>query len=382
MSRKAVNLILKIAKLLVVNFFVFLSLLLVFNTFCIIFFEAKKNYNKKSTQFRVQRELGNTPDLKVYKEMQWGDLFFKEFFNLKTEYRSFVGWRRLPFSGQTINIDANGIRRTHKSMRSACTTSKKIALLGGSTVWGTGVNDSSTIASLINLSSEGCFEVQNFGESGYNAFQSTIFLSTQMHNGFKPDIIITYDGVNNSPDFFERFFSHHREKQMIQKMKDADFSINNEFTVKQYLFGPTIAMMNYAKSVFSPRVKNNRNAISDSLAAIYLLESWLATNSLAKDAGAKFMCILQPNIYVGSPVITEKLHYARFSYSYYKNVVEFLERDRYRILKENFLNFTDIFDGKENIYIDFCHVGPSGNKIIAERILTHLTNELQPNKVN
>lgn len=374
MAKKHSQKVLKYTKIIFINLCVLTTIVLIFNLFCVSFFEFKKEYNKKATKNRIKRELGNTPNLKVYQNVNWSDLYFEEFHNLKTEYRSYIGWRRMPFQGQTINIDSAGIRKSYCPPTYSAMSSIKVALLGGSTVWGTGVNDASTISSFINKLSNGYYDVQNFGESAYNAYQSMIFLSTQLHSGFKPDIIISYDGVNNSPDFFERTFSHHRERQMIKKMKDADYSIYNDYSIKDYFLGPTIAMMNYAKSFILPRSNVEKNRISDSLAAIYLLESWLSTKILADKFDAKFICVLQPNVFVGSPVITEELGYANFSYSYYKKIFQFIELDRYRVLKGSFLDLTQAFNGKENIYIDFCHVGPYGNRVIAEKIIAHLSS--------
>ena len=47
-----------------------------------------------------------------YADDPWAPTHFREFAALDTEYRSYYGWRRLPFAGETITIDGNGIRRT------------------------------------------------------------------------------------------------------------------------------------------------------------------------------------------------------------------------------------------------------------------------------
>ena len=71
---------------------------------------------------------------------------FQEYNRLKSKYFDYYGWRRSDFNGETINIK-DGLRRT--------TQSKNIKdeyilwFFGGSTMWGTGVNDENTLPSLV-----------------------------------------------------------------------------------------------------------------------------------------------------------------------------------------------------------------------------------------
>ena len=58
-------------------------------------------------------------------------------------YYPYVGWRRAPFKGTTIEIDQNGIRVTPGADCSA--KSFKVFTFGESSMWGTGSPDWGTI---------------------------------------------------------------------------------------------------------------------------------------------------------------------------------------------------------------------------------------------
>ncbi len=57
---------------------------------------------------------------------------------------------------------------------------------------------------------------------------------------------------------------------------------------------------------------------------------------------------------------------------------ELLEEDKkYIKLRDRILDLTNSFDGDGKFYIDWCHVSPNGNKLIASKIL----EEIRKNKI-
>jgi hypothetical protein len=173
----------KIIKFVAVNTFVFIGMLSVLNICAILFF--KIDYKIKSISNSNSDPRSSLPN---YSSLPWAKNHFQEFNSLPAEYRSYVGWRRLEFNGKTIKVDRNVIRFTPQST-SVSPTAPLIAFLGGSTTWGTGVCDSFAFPALVSFISDGKYRTINLGESGYNAFQSYLFLKLQMMNGLKPDII-------------------------------------------------------------------------------------------------------------------------------------------------------------------------------------------------
>ena len=62
----------------------------------------------------------------------------------------------------------------------------------------------------------------------------------------------------------------------------------------------------------------------------------------------------------------------KMSYKYYNYVRTYINKEKYQELKTNFIDMTDAFDSIPNLYIDFCHVTPKGNKIIVDKLVTHI----------
>ena len=113
-------------------------------------------------------------------------------------WHPYDSWRRKPFSGNSINIDQNGIRKTWNSNLSSKPLT--IFMFGGSTVWGEGVADHSTIPSLLSkkLADHNIHvETINYGESDYVSTQEVITLLLELQRGHLPDIVIFYDGAND-----------------------------------------------------------------------------------------------------------------------------------------------------------------------------------------
>jgi hypothetical protein len=104
---------------------------------------------------------------------------------------------------------------------------------------------------------------------------------------------------------------------------------------------------------------------------------WSSTKKLADSINAEIVAILQPHAGMGEPV-TDHLkldeHYLKAYEALYPTIVQLLEYPEYRELSNHVLNLTDAFDQDEYIYIDFCHVSPNGNRIIAQRIIDYIEN--------
>ena len=249
-------------------------------------------------------------------------------------------------------------------------------------MWGTGSTDQDTIPAQFAVVSDGAYRSINLGESSYNAYQGFLFLHQQLMTGLRPQVVVSYDGINNLYWDERSFLMNGREQQIRDAVKDQD-RLHRDYgsralSFEHFFWNPLRVFVNRAKrrsqdTAVQPvevRPQKHREA------AVELLESWLATKMLADAYGADFVPVLQPHIYVGK-ASTDHLPRAVAEASgaalrYYPYVFRLLEESRYRILKDTFLDLTDAFDGEENIYIDCCHVSPNGNAIIARRIHDHL----------
>jgi hypothetical protein len=136
------------------------------------------------------------PHLPNYANLGWAEQNYRELDQATkpgtTNFKSFTGWRRKPFKGETINVDGPYAQR--RTVNRQADGAKRAYFFGGSTMWGTGSSDEGTIpsqfAALTGMHSD------NFGEQGYTAHQALILLIQLLQEGQRPDLVVFYDGVN------------------------------------------------------------------------------------------------------------------------------------------------------------------------------------------
>jgi hypothetical protein len=363
-----------------VNLAVLIGLIIALDFLSISVFEAR-NLLKRSGEGKDDM-LERMPRMPAFEGVPWIEEHVRDVKGETSSYVSFIGWRRNPMRSGTVNIDSSGVRFSFRHP-STGPTAVKAAFLGGSTMWGTGSPDSLTIPSHFNRLGGGRYDAVNYGESSYNAYQGYQFLLRRVLEGHRPDLVVSYDGVNNSPTICPRPFAHARETQIARLLRGADRPERDELTFKGHYLKPTLELMR--KFAVATGIANRdtlpgetagseRPPMSDAEAAKYLLDSWMATFGLAERVGARFLCVLQPNVRVGKPELNHLREEEKgpFTYTFYDDVLSLMETEPYRVLKPHFLDLRDAYDGVPKLYFDFCHVHPKGNQIIAQRILERL----------
>ncbi len=365
--------IIKIIKIIFINVLVLIGLLLLLNIGSIIVYQSYQALKPDQGIFN------KTPGLPNYEDIDWGSKHFVEFHELPTEYSSYIGWRRGEYSGETIEITKKGLRYTPQSELTD-ENSLLVVFLGGSTMWGTGSNSENTIPALFSEVSKGRYETINLAESGYRAFQNYIFLLLQMNEGLRPAIVISYSGVNERSGFIatQQAISHNREYQIKSVMKGMDRKSNYKLSFRNFLFGPI------EEFLFRLKRKNAKEQYSmyyeitperTKKVAKALLDSWMATKLLVEQNGGIYICALQPNAAFGEPYLDHLDLSNEYLVPYrhlYPAVLELLQSPEYIDLAGNFIDLTTVFDGNEKFYIDFCHVSPNGNKVVAKKLYDHI----------
>ncbi len=151
----------------------------------------------------VVRALTSEPPLSPspIESAPWGAQFTEEFeHSLHMRWEPFLYWRRRLVTGDYVNVDARGLRRTVIPGTSDSIVGT-VFFLGGSTMWGTGQRDAYTIPSLVSrhLDSAGWrgLDIVNYGESGYVFTQEVIQLMVALRDGARPDVVVFYDGIND-----------------------------------------------------------------------------------------------------------------------------------------------------------------------------------------
>jgi lysophospholipase L1-like esterase len=140
------------------------------------------------------------PDYRVsadgYNGATWVEAYYREFrVSSEMEWYPYVYWRRRPYSGTFINVEGGGIRRTWQA--SDNTEAPRVFVMGGSTVWGSGVRDDYTLASHLSrylAAQHARARVVNYGESGYVTGQSLAMLQELLRHGRVPTVVVFYVG--------------------------------------------------------------------------------------------------------------------------------------------------------------------------------------------
>jgi len=143
-----------------------------------------------------------------YKTADWAPAYFKELHSMPGfQWYPYFHWRREPFKGEYTNIDERGLRKTWSAVKKSGKESLRIFIFGGSTTWGIGARDDQTIPSFVAKLLAGHsglnVEVTNFGASAYISTQEVIALIRELQAGNLPNLVIFYDGVNDTFGTFQ-----------------------------------------------------------------------------------------------------------------------------------------------------------------------------------
>lgn len=341
---------------------------------------------------------------------------FVEYSAPKTRYQPFIGYRRAEFNGGSVSIDKDLGTRT--STNHAVVDS--IWFLGGSTMWGTGATDDTTIPSLV--AQESSEKVLNLGESGYASFQELVQLQLLLAQGHRPKRVVFYDGFNDGyfncqkgeplpthayrARFSEMLDNYSDLKQRAEK--NVETILRNASTLewvsaKLKMSGDWIGrFLSSPFEYFLPRRSDTGKKLSAATpfaqfkksktylgchdperanaVARTMVSAWLQAHTLLKGEGIPVTFVLQPAATYGPE--NYKLDYIIDDVK--QNIVDEADnyREFYRAVKaewgtrcakqaacSDFLDLSEAFHGSDvPIFIDTCHVSPNGNKIIAGRI--------------
>lgn len=326
-----------------------------------------------------------------YENATWLEDYFEEFELCLSSmsWKPYVYFKVNPFNGQYIKLDHNGIRRTSFPEIIGGTNSRplEIFMFGGSTLWGTGARDNYTIPSLLGKAlSEHQIraKITNFGEGGRVSTQEVIELFLKLQKGNIPDMVIFYDGVNDTFSAFQNGIpgipqnEWNRKKEFIllhrSRYKDLDKFFFLSVLERSGIGTVLKLIMRRIKKGYDNkefRFKGKQN-IEEDIVKIYL-SNMKIVDSLGKAYGFTSIFYWQPVIYTKN-ILTkyEKQEVEAKG----KEVREFYDRT-YTAMKEqnmkcadyHFYNISDMFAKTDQpFFIDFCHLTEAGNQMIANRM--------------
>lgn len=139
-------------------------------------------------------------------------------------YAPYVVWRANPeIAGEGLTVTPDGNRITPGASRDP--NALRVFLLGGSSMWGSGVVDSCTIPFYLQQELGDTLGIPvcavNLAQSGFSSTQEVIELMLRLRNGDIPDAVVFYDGYNDVWGAYTNGFAggHHQQEQVAERVE-------------------------------------------------------------------------------------------------------------------------------------------------------------------
>jgi len=301
-----------------------------------------------------------------YAGQDWARMHFAEMQKLQTDFMSYYGWRRRPFQGQTITVEPG--TQTRRTTQDGTAAGPTVYFFGGSTMWGTGSDDARTIPSAYQRIAGG--KVMNFGESGWVAHQSLNQLMRLYSEGHRPDAVVFYDGVNDVSHKCRRetdFWADERQGQVRQALAYKPPEIG-------YYVQPLLFLARQAAAVLTSTQGErfydcDTNPQKAELIAQQLISDWKIAAMLVQANGGRFYAYLQPVAYL-SQTRLQHIRVGKTVGEQYRNLYPIIRR---KMTQAGIgTDISTVLDKDEFFYVDFAHISPNGNALVAARIAQDL----------
>jgi hypothetical protein len=344
-----------------------------------------------------------SPDPRVieagYGGETWLPQHYRELESLQDRWEPYVYFRQKPFTGQTITIDDSGLRQTWHAPPAPDDRSRghvfKVLMLGGSSLWGFGARDDRTIPSLIarKLHERGLrIEVRNLAEIGYVSTQEVVALIRELQAGYRPDLVIFYDGVN---DTTSALLEGEAGVTTNERNRRAEFNLRSSpARLSAVMIGRLIeesASYRFAQ-VIGRRLGTMRPSSSEWPAAdrrrtltagavnVYRANIEIV-DRLSRGFGFDALYFWQPVVF-DKPSLTpseqDEARKSAWAGDFFAAVSEGIRSSSWMRANPRFHDLSREFDhSKELIFIDYCHVTESGNAHIAQTMLVPIEGILR-----
>lgn len=330
----------------------------------------------------------------AYERYAWAEEFWKEqrarvsLEGSPPPYEPFRIWGTHRSTGKFINVDeaaTGNIRRTINVQPPDCEQPTfNIWFFGGSTAWAYGAPDFATIQSYLskklNAESHRCVEVVNMGVDGYASNQETIYLFQNLKAGKRPDAVILYDGYNDA---------------YVGSLDPADPSAHwDYYSIKAKFESSIVSWPNLNTRSYLLRIINGlRRRRQKELAGRPTEQAWVAharaaldnyesniriAEILAQQYGFRAYFFWQPCLVYGAKPVGpfEKALQAMGEDQRAIDAV-YEEAARRSEASGKFIFLGHVFDQvTEPAYIDWVHLAPRGNELVAQAITDRLLLDL------
>jgi hypothetical protein len=323
--------------------------------------------------------------VKFYENKEWAREYWREntAASSQFEFTPYILWRKKPFSGRYVNVDADGNRRTVNPDCSpkAC----RIWMFGGSSLWGAGAKDDETIPSILSKEysrSKGAVCITNFGEAGWVSTQGVIQLEIALKRTLSPpDLVLFYDGYT---DAFSPYASGRNDFPLgFEQLRDtveengqeaglAYLKATNTYRLIGVCMNKLLSIKAQGQTGSKP--VNTVNLFAH-MAADNYLKNLMLLQSLSDRYGFRYEAYWTPLLFLGNRLFwaehREMLHGDEQVSPGFSETLQKTHDLIFSAANPHVHDLTDIFDQThEEVFVDLRgHTNPLGNRIVARRIL-------------
>lgn len=383
--------------------------LILYSFTCAGFYFAIYSYEKSADMAYDSNTIRATYPNYASEDHDWALSIFEDYAAPKTSYRSFIAYRRQAYDGEAVIIGEDQFRKSINHSKQ-----ESVWFLGGSTMWGTGADDSRTIPSFFAKATGE--KVLNLGETAFTSLQELIQLQILLSRGYTPEEVIFYDGVNDGFYFCQKDsedqIRHAATARWTSLKKDRDKAeeklktrpvLDLEKLLSQLIdfyklpltYFRSLADTNRNESGYLSNVPIRSMSVSNKYlhcddtefakkAARITIQSWRSAAAILKERNIPVWFVLQPTATFKPEEY--KLDHIRNSqkqaivnearnYSSYYSVLKsefFLSCEKFGDC-QNFIDLSELFFGTEEyLFIDTCHISPNGNELISDALLSRI----------
>jgi len=340
------------------------------------YWRGTENQNALEPEVETTIAQGNADEQQYWREQKAAQ---------KVQYQPYILWRRAPFNGHAISIDADGVRRTLHSDCSPGTFT--VWIFGDSVMWGWGSPDSETIPSLVAADYEQAGKpacIINYGEKGWASTQELIALIELLkHTDRRPNAVLFYDGgteaftawENRQDDVHSNYLEFKNYFEGLAAEKKPGFSYlrqTNTYRRLEHIADRISAKLGHGEESGTSFTEADAQKLAPGIMWNYE-QNMDIVSLLAKQYGFRPIFAWYPNMAVGHKPLTEEEEEVRRAVHKKFPGMELIYRAAYErcraVSRPDLYYLGDLLDNVQTqLYMGVAHLNATGNKIAADKL--------------
>lgn len=279
-----------------------------------------------------------------------------------------------PFTSDHVNVSSTFHRRTVQNPPPR-PGARRVFVFGGSTAWGYGVRDADTIPSRLQALLGPDYDVQNMSGLAWQSTQEIHHLLELLARGERPDLVVFYDGFNEKMSAV----NNGGDPRCPMLWKGLDFSYRASWQ-KVLTRSPMGRMARTAAIRRAAKRQHDEFAGREADLSSRILANWQANCEMVRALGTRYgfhSCFFwQPDLFSNPPAKAYP-HFERMKTSPHgigsggllQAMAPLFAKALDGREAEGIFQIGGVLSGvEESVYLDFCHLNPRGNEIVATAI--------------